>query len=88
MTFTCQEGAAVFQLCLYLSKSGLCNGFSGERQKGRERGGESGRTGGNPSFCYCKRSARENNNPWTKVNDTAFTQWFKAGMGTDNGLFI
>lgn len=23
MTFTCQEGAAVFQLCLYLSKSRL-----------------------------------------------------------------
>lgn len=42
--------------------------------------GETGRTGGNPSFCYCKRSAKENNNTWTKVNDAAFTQKFKAGM--------
>lgn len=40
MTFTCQEGAAVFQLRIYLSKSRLCNGFSGERQKGGERGWE------------------------------------------------
>lgn len=88
MTFTCQEGAAVFQQCLFLSESRLCSGFSGERQNGGERLGETGRTGGNPSFCDCKRSAKENNNTWAKVNDTACTQWFKAGMGTDNGLFI
>lgn len=77
----------MFQLCLYLSKGRLCNVFLGERKKGEERGQKRQAGWGNLSFCYCKRSAKENNNVWEK-NNTACTPWFKAGMGVDDGLFI
>lgn len=60
MTFTCQEGAAVFQQCLYLSESRLCSSFSGERQNGGERGWErQAGQGVTPHFVIAKEALKK-----------------------------